>query len=90
MSARSQINDLLDEHSDDLAAKVLSFLPRLIALIKRGRTARIIAALDKAHAHIDEMGDARRQIAIDNEARRARADEPTVTRRINDTGEAGE
>jgi hypothetical protein len=79
MSARSQINDLLDEHGDDLAGKLLSFLPRLIALIKRGRAARITAALDRAHAQVDEMADARRAIAVENEARRARADEPTVT-----------
>lgn len=88
MSLRSQIEDLAAEHGDDAVRAALQFLPRIIALIKAGKLRRITAALDEAHAAIDEMGRDRRRIAEENE-RRVRADEPTVASRIRDAGEAG-
>jgi diketogulonate reductase-like aldo/keto reductase len=74
---RNAVDDLANEHGDDIVRAALRFLPRIISLIKRGKQSRIVAALDAAHTSVDEMVE-----------RRKRADEVTVPRRINDTGAA--
>lgn len=87
MNVRNEIEDLAREHGDELVAKALGYLPRLIALIKAGKARRITSALDEAHAALVDMIADRRRVAVENEARRARADEPTRPI-IRDAGEA--
>jgi hypothetical protein len=57
-------------------------LDRVIALIKSVGARRVQAALDVAHSKVDA--------AFDEAKRRQRADEPTLSQRINDTGAADE
>ena len=86
MSLRMLLDDLIHDHGDAIVRKAFAYLPQLIRLIKAGKVREIDAAIAKAHEDADAKAEAMRQRA--EQERTARQDEPTVTMRVDDTGEA--
>lgn len=84
MSIASQIESQLAEHGVDVARSLLRHLPEIVAWLKHRHfdPALVTADFERLSRTAKAEYDAGRARLVDEAARQARADEPTVTRPV--------